>query len=601
MRSRTRQPGRNREPLDFSLLQRAFSFTKPYRLQLTVGMIATVLASVLALALPLLARELFNEAFTQADAGTARFSLNLILGLMLGLFALEAVFGFLRSYLLGLTGEGVVADLRTALFSHLLSLSPAFFQSRRTGELTSRLTSDVTTVQGAVSQTLAHFTSQAVSLIGGIVVLLFINAQLTLFLLGVVPLVLVVALVFGRFLRRISTRFQDSVAAANANAEEALGGIRVVKSFVAERFEAERYSSLIAQSFALARRRALGRALFIPGVGLLVFSGIAFVLWYGSRQVLAGALQPGDLVAFLILTITIGAAVGTLSGLYSELQQAVGASRRIFELLDERTDLPEPEQPVELGRIEGEVRFDGVDFAYADGEPVLHDIDLLTRPGEVVALVGPSGAGKTSLVMLVPRFFDPLAGRVTLDGHDLRSLSSAELRANVGVVFQETVLFSGTIRDNIRYGSFDATDEEIVAAARAANALEFIERLDDGLDALVGERGLTLSGGQRQRIAIARAVLRDPRILILDEATSALDSESEALVQAALDRLMKGRTTFVIAHRLSTVHNADRIVVLDQGRIVQQGTHDELISSAGLYSDLYERQFSRPGSAPVLS
>lgn len=594
MRRRGQRQTGPREPLDFRHLRRAFRFTRPYRKQLLVGMLATVLASLLALALPLLARELFNEAFAASAAEAARNSLNLILGLMLGLFALEAVFGFLRSYLLGVTGEGVVADLRSELYRHVLSLSPAFFQARQTGELTSRLTSDVATVQGAVSQTLAHFTSQAVSLLGGIVVLLFINSQLTLFLLAVVPVVLFVALFFGRFLRNVSTRFQDSVASANAAAEEALTGIRVVKSFVAEAYESSRYSQLIRQSFSLAKRRALGRAVFLPVTGLLVFTGIAFVLWFGGRQVLAGALQAGDLVAFLILTITIGAAVGTLSGLYSELQQAIGASRRIFELLDERSDLPEPAAPEPLGEVSGEIVFSGVSFAYPGGAEVLYDINLTARPGEVVALVGPSGAGKTSLVMLLPRFHDPDAGRITLDGRELTTVATAELRAVTGVVFQETVLFSGTIMDNIRYGSFDASDEQVREAARAANVLEFSDRLEHGLNSLVGDRGLTLSGGQRQRVAIARALLRDPRILILDEATSALDSESEALVQAALERLMKGRTTFVIAHRLSTVHNADRIVVLEQGRIVQQGSHPELVARSGLYRDLYERQFTRP-------
>ncbi len=593
MRRRSRPDG-PREPIDFSQLRRAFAFTKPYRRQLITGMVATVLASILALALPLLARELFNEAFAASAVDTARNSLNLILGLMLGLFLLEAVFGFLRSYMLGVTGEGVVADLRSQLYRHVLGLSPAFFQARRTGELTSRLTSDVATVQGAVSQTLAHFTSQVVSLLGGIVVLLFINSQLTLFLLAVVPVVLAVALFFGRFLRRISTRFQDSVAGANAVAEEALAGIRVVKSFVAEAHESNRYTGLIAESFALAKRRAFGRAVFIPVTGLLVFTGIAFVLWFGGRQVLAGALQPGDLVAFLILTITIGAAVGTLTGLYTELQQAIGASRRIFELFDEQPSLSEPVNPVPLGPVEGRIEFNGVSFAYPTGTKVLHDVSLVAEPGEVIALVGPSGAGKTSLVTLVSRFFDPQSGSITLDGRKLSDIALDDLRGNMGVVFQETVLFSGTILDNIRYGSFEASDDAAIEAARAANVLEFSDRLEDGLDTLVGDRGLTLSGGQRQRVAIARALLRDPRILILDEATSALDSESEALVQAALDRLMRGRTTFVIAHRLSTVHNADRIVVLEQGRIVQQGSHTELVGEGGLYRSLYERQFSQP-------
>lgn len=592
MRRRGRQTDGPREPLDFRNLRRAFAFTRPYRGYFVAGMLATVIASVLALALPLLARELFNEAFSELGASLAQTNLNTILLLMVGLFVLEAGFAFLRSYFLALVGEGVVADVRGNLFSHILGLSLSFFQARRTGEITSRLTSDIATLQGAVSRTLAQFLSQAVSLIGGVVVLLFINRDLTLFLLAVVPLVVVAAVLFGGFLRRISTRFQDSIAAANASAEEAIAGIRVVKSFVAEGFEADRYRGLIGESFRLARKRALGRAIFLPVTGLLVATGIAFVLWFGGRQVLQGALLPGDLVAFLILTITIGAAVGTLTGLFSELQEALGASRRIFELLDTGSDLKEPADPAPLAPVRGAVTFSGVTFAYPDGEDVLHDVNVSAAPGEVVALVGPSGAGKTSLAMLIARFHDPASGTISVDGRDLRDIATADLRHNVGVVFQETVLFSGTIAENIRYGSPGASDAQVRAAAEAANATEFIDRLDAGMETLVGERGLSLSGGQRQRVAIARALLKDPRILILDEATSALDSESEALVQAALDVLMQGRTTFVIAHRLSTIHGADRIVVLDRGRVVQQGSHAELIETGGLYRDLHDRQFA---------
>lgn len=587
MRRQRRPQGR----LELSWLRRAFGFTRPYRAQLAGGLAATVIASLLSLALPLLARQLFNEAFAARDPGHPGASLNLILYLMLGLFVLEAVFAFLRSWLLALVGEGVVADMRRALFDHVLSLSPAFFTSRRTGEITSRLTSDVATVQGAVSRTLAHFAGQLVALLGGIVVLFVINPELTMFLLAVVPGVALAAVLFGRFLRGVSTRFQDSVAEANAVAEEALTGIRVVKSFVTERFEAARYGARIMESFRLARRRALGRAVFLPVTGLLVASGIALVLWYGGRQVLAGALQPGDLIAFLILTITIGAAVGTLTGLYSELQEAAGASRRIFELLDERPLLAEAENPQPMPAAGG-IAFENVTFAYGDGEPVLKDISLDVQEGTVTALVGPSGAGKSTLALLLARFHDPQEGRVTLGGTDLRDLETDALRREVGIVFQETFLFTGTIRDNIRYGTPGADDREVEAAAAAAHVPEFTDRLPAGLDTAVGDHGLTLSGGQRQRIAIARALLKDPRVLVLDEATSALDSESESLVQAALARLLEGRTAFVIAHRLSTVRNAGRVLVLDEGKIVQDGTHADLLARPGLFRDLHDRQFS---------
>jgi subfamily B ATP-binding cassette protein MsbA len=505
----------------------------------------------------------------------------------------QAGFNFLRTYLLGLVGEGVVADVRRGLFDHLLGLSTRFFEERKVGEITSRLTSDITTLQGAVSQALAQFVGQLITLLGGVVVLFWLNAQLTLVILAVVPLIVIAAAFFGRYLRSISTAFQDSVAHANASAEQALAAIRVVKSFTAEQVESRRYGDEIRQSFVLARRRVLARALFIPSVGLALFSGISVVLWYGGRQVLLGALAPGDLVAFLILTITVAASVGTFTGLYSQLQEAMGASKRIFELFDTESDLKDPAGPAPLPAVRGEVVFEDVSFSYGDrgDTPVLQDISLRAEPGRAVALVGPSGAGKSSLVMLIPRFFDPVAGRILLDGRDLRSISLRELRSQVGVVFQETLLFSGTVRDNIRYGDPAASDKEVVSAAEAANAAEFIAAFPDGYDTIVGERGVKLSGGQRQRIAIARALLKNPRILILDEATSSLDSESEALVQAALDRLMQGRTTFVIAHRLSTIVAADQILVIEQGRIVQRGTHQELLAESGLYRQLYDRQF----------
>lgn len=579
--------------LDFAQLRRMLRFTKPYRWQLIVGIIAVAVASLLSLALPLLARELFNDAFSADGDPFAAANLNTTLFILIGVFVLQAGFNFVRTYLMGVVGEGVVADVRRALFDHLLGLSTRFFEERKVGEITSRLTSDITTMQAAVSQALAQFVAQLITLLGGVVVLFWLNAQLTLVILAVVPLIVVGAAFFGRYLRAISTQFQDSIAHANASAEQALSAIRVVKSFTAEGVESARYGDEIRQSFVLARRRVMARALFIPSIGLALFSGISVVLWYGGRQVLLGALAPGDLVAFLILTISVAASVGTFTGLYSQLQEAMGASKRIFELFDTVSDLPEPASPAPLGPVRGEVVFEDVSFSYGDrgDTPVLHGINLQAEPGRVVALVGPSGAGKSTLVMLIPRFFDPVAGRVLLDGRDLRSVDLHELRSQIGVVFQETLLFSGTIRENIRYGDPSASNEQVVRAAAAANALEFIEAFPDKYDTVVGERGVKLSGGQRQRIAIARALLRNPRILILDEATSSLDSESEALVQAALDRLMRGRTTFVIAHRLSTVVDADQILVLEHGNIVQHGTHQELLTAGGLYRQLYDRQY----------
>ena len=596
---------------DLGQLRRLLVLTKPHRTALVVALAATLVAGLLQLAFPLLARDLFNDAFAALGAaGDAASSEDrLVPGgpgtvalWLLGLFVLQAGFNFLRVWLLALVGEGVVAELRKSLFSHLLTLSPAFFARRKTGEITSRLTSDVGTVQSLVSNALAQFVNQLVTLVGGAAVLLFINARLTALMLAVVPAVIIGGAFFGRQLRRVSAAFQDRVADANADAEEAISNIRVVQSFTGESLERTRYGAGIDASWALARRRAMVRALFVPAVILAMFSGITLVLWYGGRQVLAGGLAPGDLIAFLLLTLFIAGSVATFTGLYSQLQEGLGASRRIFDLLDEDSDLPVPADPVPLPPDPGEVRFEGVSFRYdgdgggADAEWVLRDLDLTLHRGEVVALVGPSGAGKSTLASLLPRFFDPQEGAVRLAGVDLRDLAPGDLRRAIGLVPQETQLFSGSVADNIRYGRPDAAVEEVVAAAVAAHADRFVRGFADGYDTIVGERGLRLSGGQRQRIAIARALLKDPAVLVLDEATSSLDSESEALVQEALERLMEGRTSLVIAHRLSTVVGADRIVVLQDGRIVQVGPHERLVKAGGLYRQLFETQFRGTGA-----
>ena len=592
-RARPQTPAADKRKVDVQQLKRLLALTRPYRLVLVVGMIAVAVSGLLTLALPLLARDLFNTAFA-ARGGNQPAGLDTIALLLLAVFILQALFNFLRVYLLGLVGEGVVADLRKQLYGHLLRLPVPFFDSRKTGEITSRLTADVATIQAAVSQALAQFVNQGVTLLGAAVVLLVLNARLTLVMLAVIPPVIIAGAIFGKRLRQVSSRFQDRVAEANADAEEALVGIRVVKSFTAEEFERDRYGSAIDESFRLGRARAFARGLFVPSMILALFAGISLVLWYGGRQVVIGALAPGDLVAFLFLTMFVAGSVGSFTNLYSQLQEAVGASERVFDLLGEQGEaLDARPAPATTGAVQGRVAFEGVSFSYGDrGEGlVLEGIDLTAEPGEAIALVGPSGAGKSTLVSLLPRFYDPLVGRITLDGRDLREMDLRELRGLLAMVPQETHLFSGSVRENIRYGRPGASDDEVRRAAQAANAMEFIEELPEGLATAVGERGVKLSGGQRQRLAIARALLKDPRILILDEATSSLDSESEALVQAALERLMAGRTTFVIAHRLATVLRASRIVVLDDGRIVQQGPHAHLLGQTGLYREIYRRQF----------
>jgi len=389
---------------------------------------------------------------------------------------------------------------------------------------------------------------------------------------------------------------QDAVAAANGQAEEAISGVRVVQSFTAEGLEEERYGQGVLASFRAALRRARLQALMTGVMSFLTFGALALVLWFGGRQVMSGALTPGNLVTFLFYALQVGGTVAALTGVFNQFQEALGASSRIFELLDERSDLPGPAAPRPLSRAEGRVRFVDVGFTYA-GAPALQDITFDVPAGQVVALVGPSGAGKTTLVNLIPRFWDVTAGRVEVDGHDVRAYALADLRRQVGLVPQETLLFSGTVAENILYGRPGASQAEVEAAAHAAHAHEFICELEGGYGAVVGERGVKLSGGQRQRVAIARAILKDPRILILDEATSALDNESEALVQAALERLMVGRTTFVVAHRLSTIRSADRILVMDAGRVVADGTHEGLMAAGGLYRELYELQFRQQQEA----
>lgn len=579
-------------------LVRLLAFARPYRALFVVGLLATLVSSGLNLVFPALFGRLIDASFLRVGSSDTS-QLDRTVVLLLGIFALSAVFGAAQSYLLSRVGAGVVADLRRAVFSHLLTLSPRFFGEHKTGDLTSRLTSDVGTVQTVTSTALAQLAAQTVSLVGAVVLLISTSARLSLLTLAVIPLVIGTAVVVGRQIRRVSREVQDAVAGANASAEEAISGVRVVQSFTAEGVEQGRYGEGVLASFRAALRRAQWQALMAGVMSFLTFGALAVVLWYGGRQVMAGSLTPGNLVTFLFYALQVGGTVAGLTGIFNQFQEALGASGRIFELLDERSDLPQPAQPAPLVRADGRVTFSGVTFAYeGEGEPgarergaVLRDVTLDVPAGQVVALVGPSGAGKTTLVNLIPRFWDVTGGTLRVDGRDVREYALTDLRAQVGLVPQETLLFSGTVRENILYGRPGARPEEVEAAARAANAHEFIMAFAQGYDTVVGERGVKLSGGQRQRVAIARAVLKDPRILILDEATSALDNESESLVQAALERLMQGRTTFVIAHRLSTIRNADRIVVMDGGRVVEDGPHAALIAQGGLYRDLYELQF----------
>ncbi|NNC75093.1 MAG: ATP-binding cassette domain-containing protein [Acidimicrobiia bacterium] len=572
-----------------SQLRRLFGFLRRYRGWLLLAALGVAVSAALGLVFPRIMGTLVDTALDDTDTA----SLDTIALVLLGVFFVQALFNYLRIYSLALVGEGVVADLRRAVFDRIVRLPVPFFDGRKTGEITSRLTSDVAVVQATVSTSVAQALFQGISMIGGIALLVLISPLLSLAVVVFLPVVIVGGAFFGRKLRRISTEFQDEVAKANAYADESIASIRVVKWFTAEKSAAGQYDRDIRSSYAIAIRRARWRAVFIPFITFVSFGTLALVLWVGGRQVLDGSLTAGDLVTFLLYTLIVAGAIGAFTGLYSQLQEALGASRRIFELLDEAPELAESDEPVVLADIEGSIRFEGVDFAYPGREvTVLRDIDFEVAPGEIVALVGPSGAGKSTLVQLIPRFYDPPVGRILIDDVDVREQSIESLRSAMAAVPQEVQLFSGTIAENLRIGEPDASDEELIAACEAANAHDFISGFPDGYATVVGERGIRLSGGQRQRVAIARALLADPSILILDEATSSLDAESEALVQAALERLMEGRTTVVIAHRLSTVRAADRLIVLAEGEVVEEGTHDELIAANGLYARLSERQLT---------
>ncbi len=568
-------------------LARLFPLVRPYTTRLIVAFVFLVIAAAAGLVFPAVLRYLLDAAFEFKD----RTALDRIALILVGVFAVQALANFVQVFLLSSSVERMIATLRELTFAHLIRLSPAFFTERRTGELTSRLSSDLALLQSLLSTWISEFSRQILFLIGGVLMMFFTNPLLTLTTLAVVPVVVGAALIFGKALRKASTGVQDRVAEAMGMADESFGAIRTVQSFSREREETRRFSALLADLVGVAVKRAHTRALFFSVVGFAAFGSVAAVLWQGGVQVLEGRLTAGALVAFLFYALFVAAAVGSLATLFGNFQEAIGATTRVFELLDSQATVRDPDQPVALASpVRGSMALESISFRYQPDQPdVIHDISLDIAPGEIVALVGRSGAGKTTIASLLPRFWDVTAGRITLDGVDVRRLSLDTLRGAIGIVPQEPVLFSGTIRENIAYAAPEASEEELLRAAKAAHAWEFIERLPDQWDTRVGERGVKLSGGQRQRIAIARVFLKNPAVVILDEATSSLDTESERLVEEALEDLLEGRTTLIIAHRLSTVRRADRVLVLDAGRIVETGSHDELVArEGGLYAKLYE-------------
>ncbi len=540
------------------------------------------------LALLRLAGTLWDVITVQHD----RDRMTELIGLFIGLVLLQGLCSMGHSYLTTWISQRVVADFRTHLFAHLQNLAVSFFARRRTGELLSRLMNDVTVIQSIVTETPIDTAKQLVTFIGGIGFLLAMNWRLCLLILLLLPLLVLVAKFFGRKLKSLSTSIQDQTAALSTLLEEVISGIRIVKSFVQTKREEGRFLTAVQHGLSLSLRRAGIMALFVPVISLLTFSAAAAVLWYGGTQVIEGTVTPGDLFAFVLFAGILIGPFSSAARVFAQIKEAQGATQRVFEILDAEADIRDVPNAHVLSAVKGHVRAEQVSFSYDPRTPVLSNLSFEAQPGELVAFVGPTGAGKTTVINLLHRFYDPIEGRITVDGHDLRQVTVDSWYRQVALVPQETILFGGTILDNIRYGNPEASEAAVQEASKAAHAHEFISAFPDRYLTVVGEKGINLSGGQRQRIAIARAILKNPRVLLLDEATSSLDTESERLVQEALERLMEGRTTFVVAHRLSTIQRADRILVLDKGRVVEQGTHAQLLERKGLYHYLYTIRFS---------
>ncbi|MDX1592244.1 MAG: ABC transporter transmembrane domain-containing protein, partial [Balneolaceae bacterium] len=564
-----------------------FALSKPYRTRFYLATLAVLIASGIWLTVPLGLRELLDAVF---EAGNQDL-LNLLAIGLFGLFILQALFSFTGNYHLEWVGERVITDLRKKVYEHLHRLGFRFYAERRLGEITSRLTNDVGSIRTALTDSLPQMFTITFSLIGSVSLMVVLNWRLSIVIFLTVPFITIATRYFGLKIRKLSRSIQDDLAESTAVAEDALGSIRLVKAFVREDYEVKRYNSAVEQLFGTARRKVVLTQLFWSGVGILFMSTLVIIFWYGGLEVLAGRLTAGDLVAFIIYALNISRSVSQTSRLYAALNTAAGASERIFDLLEEVPEIEDLPDARNVDHVDGGIRAENVWFSYEPDRPVLKEITFDVMSGRTIALVGPSGAGKTTLLNLIPRFYDPQKGSIFLDGVDIRRYRIKSLREQISIVPQEVHLFGTSVMENIRYGKLDATDEEVMESAKAANAHPFIMAMPERYNSLIGEKGVKLSGGQRQRLAIARAILKDPAILLLDEATSSLDSESEAQVQDALERLMKNRTTFVIAHRLSTVQNADRILVMDEGRIVESGTHGELITQDGLYSHLYALQF----------
>lgn len=575
--------------------RRMVVYLRPYRARLSVALVGLVISAATSLVFPGVIQNVVDSVLQQQDFAL----LNTITVVLLAVFLVRSIAEFIENYHIAYIGERIVTDLRRELYAHLQTLSIGFFTERRVGELVSRISSDVTVMRTALTNNLATLLGTSLTLMGSVGLMVALNWRLTLFIIVLIPLIVLIGVAFGYWLRRISTEVQDELASATVVSEEVLQNIREVKSFAREPYEIARYNTAVERAFGAALRLLRVRSVFGPIVAFFGFSALALILWFGGREVIEGRLTGGQLISFLVYGLTVAGGFASLVGLFSSFQEAIGATKRVFELLDTQPTIQDASNAKVLGRVRGELTFEEVNFSYDARQNVLETINLTIQAGEIVALVGPSGAGKSTIFNLIPRFYDPISGRILIDGLDLRDVTQRSLRENIAIVPQETLLFGGTIYENILYGRLAASKEEVIAAAQAANAHDFILSLPDQYNTIVGERGIRLSGGQRQRVAIARALLKDPRILLLDEATSSLDNESEHLVQEALSRLMQQRTTIIIAHRLSTIRVAHRIAVIDKGHLIELGTHDDLMALNGLYARLYEMQFRDQDAAPL--
>ena len=572
--------------------KRLLMYIKPYIKRLILALFCIVMAAGANLYLPWIIKDMIDDVLMSKNM----MMLNLIaVGILVVMFV-RGVFYYGQSYLVSYVGQRVIIDVRSILFRKFQRMPLAYFDRQQTGTVMSYITNDVAAMQSAIVDNLIDLVTEASILIGSLCMMIYLDWKLSMLTLMTIPLVGYAMKIFGRKLKSSGSVIQERMADITSMLQESISAIRVVKSFVREAYEIKRFERQNILNFQAAMKNVKLTSLLTPTVEFLAAIAVTFIVWFGGYEVVNGVITAGELVAFLTYAVNLANPVKRLARVYGAIQRAMAAAERVFNVMDMEEKITDKEDAKKLPQIQGEVVFDGVTFGYKEGQYALEDINIQAKPGEMIALVGPSGSGKSTIANLIPRFYDVEAGSISIDGYDIREVTADSLREQIGLVPQETMLFSTNVLENIRYGRLDATDEEVLQAAVAANADEFIRELPEGYETKLGERGLNLSGGQRQRIAIARAILKNPRVLILDEATSALDTESEKIVQEALDKLMIGRTSFVIAHRLSTIFNADQIYVVENGHVREHGTHEELLAKGGLYSNLYNIQFRQNSS-----